>query len=620
MKTKFSLLLTLALSFVGFAAHAQVEVSTEAEQLKQSIEGKIQRTLDTYLGGKSKVIVNVRFRAPTAKEDDAVANIDTWMDLGYVTAPNEGVASNKIRFKAAEVDIRVSDQLDDATVQQIQLLANNALDGMNPDVKISRVAFLEPDALQAANGATPGKAADRTPASVTPEEPKSEVSVFEKLIQKYGALIPLAAALVLGLGLLLSSSIASTVISRSAGEIAAGIRSMRATVSSNPEKPLTVAAPLGLDIKSSEVSAAKAPPVAPRLREHFKNLAFVKKTLLENPLAFVRVLGDSPEDQRGLKWLLANLDDAERASLKSVLGRERILTLTQAINVEGPWDPASWLQGTVENAVLREVAGTSVVERALEGDQAFRLSMAPVEDLFQAVEESNDPASWRVALEFLPREKIGVVLRASDSSVWQRMLAGSDLDRDALRQAAGRILDRVGQNARDPRTAVQAEDKRRFYANILLDPAIDSILAKTLGEDDQFLDDLATMAPDFVALLRTKVWTPRSLDAVDHEALREAFLPLSPAQKMSVMLALPATVSQRFEDFLPEGTGRTIVLDQLRRARERQDLQEFDAATRLAREFLDYLRKQADSGRLALRKASTELPPVSGEGDEEQAA
>lgn len=604
MKKLLSVLMLLAMAVGALPVRAQVEINTEAEQFRQNVESKIIRMLETYLGARSKVLASVNFTYPdptapeTPTDASATASTETWLDLGYVNTPGDPTATlvlpGKLRIESTQVDVRVSETLDDATIQQVQQLITRALQGLNPQVRIEKVAF--PEALPEPPKTDPKAEEKKTEAPMDP---------LEQALHKYGALVPLVAALVVGLGLLLASTSASRMVASAASEIAAGIRSMRPTVSSNPDKPLTISSsePIGGDSAKS----GKTPPVPPRLREHFRNVAFAKKMIAENPLPFSRALSDSEEDLRGLRWLLTNIADEERRTLQKFISPERLLALSDLpSDGENPWDSSAWLQNMVENLVVREIAGGSLVEKSLRSEQSLRISTADPQALFKIVTELNEPAVWRVALEFLPKERVIGALKRSDTQLWQTLFAGSSLDEATLRKGAEQIIERLGDASTT--NARSSEEKKRFYSNILLDPALDSILAKPLGEDDGFLDEIAGMAPEFVELLRSKVWTPRSLERVTDESLRDAFNGLSPAQKTALMLAMPPEASERLQSYMPEGTGRTIVLDQLRRARERNDAGEVEAATRLAREFLDFLRRQAEEGKITLREAEAEAP------------
>jgi hypothetical protein len=631
-------LLVLALFGMSLGARAEIVLNTEAEQLRQATEAKLQHTLETYLGERSKVLVGVQFNltpevavAPTKPAEDpkleAVGD-ELWVDLGYVTTPgdvpvrepaaekNAPPLARKLSIDSVDADVRVSDGLDDATIQEVQNLTVASLQTLNPNVRILKVAFPTPPKKEEppppeVKPPPEEKKKDepaREPAAAAPPEP---LDGFDRLVKKFGPLIPLVAAGVVGLGILFAALFASRMLSESAGEIANGIRSMRSTLATSPDKPVSIAPILGPNGESlagggPRKGPPKTPPVSPRVREHSRNVAVIKQMLVENPLPFVRSLTDSAADRRGLRWLLASLSAEERTLLKSFLGADRIATLKESTEDEAGagFDATAWLQDTIEGLVVREVSGVSLIERSLNTPQVLRLSTASPDELYRVAEQVNDPAVWRVVLEFLPKEKILGAMKASDTGLLQKVVAGGDPDATTLQQAAVRIIRELGEaKAQDSSRSTAADDRKRFYANILLEPAIDSVLAKPLGEDDTFLDELSQMAPDFVELLRKKVWTPRSLGRVTNVALKEAFAPLSPAQKTALLLALPAEHSQRLEAFMPDGTGRTIVLDQLRKARERSDLAEFEAAGRLAREFLDFLRRQVEAGKIVLEES-----------------
>jgi hypothetical protein len=448
VKKLLSVLMLLAMAVGALPVRAQVEINTEAEQFRQNVESKIIRMLETYLGARSKVLASVNFTYPdptapeTPTDASATASTETWL-------------TGKLRIESTQVDVRVSETLDDATIQQVQQLITRALQGLNPQVRIEKVAF--PEALPEPPKTDPKAEEKKTEAPMDP---------LEQALHKYGALVPLVAALVVGLGLLLASTSASRMVASAASEIAAGIRSMRPTVSSNPDKPLTISSsePIGGDSAKS----GKTPPVPPRLREHFRNVAFAKKMIAENPLPFSRALSDSEEDLRGLRWLLTNIADEERRTLQKFISPERLLALSDLpSDGENPWDSSAWLQNMVENLVVREIAGGSLVEKSLRSEQSLRISTADPQALFKIVTELNEPAVWRVALEFLPKERVIGALKRSDTQLWQTLFAGSSLDEATLRKGAEQIIERLGDASTT--NARSSEEKKRFYSNILLD-------------------------------------------------------------------------------------------------------------------------------------------------------
>lgn len=611
MRALFRLVL-IAVSLAPAFARAQVEVNPDIEQFRSSLEAKLLHAVETFVGPRSKVLASVRVTATPlskileeqAETDAKKATDETWLDLGYVTTPNEGVSPETkttvvspggFRVDSVDADVRVSEKLDDATLAQVQTLAQNTLSAFSAKVKVAKTNFLE-----------------AIPEPPKAETAKEELSGFEKFLAKYGALVPLLGAILIGLGLIVASGTAVRSMGQAAADLASGLRSLKAAPAPAPNATAANAA----DTKESDASGPKAPPVPPRLRDHFRNLTLVKKRLSENPLPFLRALAEEGDDRRGLKWLLTNLNDEERAVIRKIIGLDRLSALAQDPPAadDVPWDPTAWLQTKVEDLVLREIAGGSLLEKAIDADQTLRLSSASAERLYKAAEDSQDPLAWRVAIEFLPRERVATLLRDSKQDFWKRLVEGSEIDADAARRGAAMLIERLGDDtnagaaAAGSSKAEVVEERRRFYSNILLDPAVDSVLAKGLGDDDTFLEELSGIAPDFVTLLRTKVWTPRSLERVPDEALREAFLALTPAQKTAVLLALPEGPSERLQSYFPEGTGRTIVLDQLRKARERGDAAEAESATRLAREFLDYLRKQVGEGRFNLIAEANDNP------------
>ncbi len=84
-------------------------------------------------------------------------------------------------------------------------------------------------------------------------------------------------------------------------------------------------------------------------------------------------------------------------------------------------------------------------------------------------------------------------------------------------------------------------------------------------------------------------------------------------QRVLVLLALPDAEYAHVEKVIPEGNARTIAISQVRRLKTRNDATDLQSATVIGRQFLDYLRKEAERGGFK-PLAEAEVTALSGSG------
>jgi hypothetical protein len=145
-----------------------------------------------------------------------------------------------------------------------------------------------------------------------------------------------------------------------------------------------------------------------------------------------------------------------------------------------------------------------------------------------------------------------------------------------------------------------SQKRAEYLKSTLLDPVIHLVLSKPLTEDEAFLGNLSASAPELVVMIRTKIWTAREVRRVPAETLRETVMNLSSEQRGLLLYSLPESEAAHIESALPEGNARTILSSQVKKLRARNDSTEQKTAIALGRQFLDYLRREAERGRISL--------------------
>jgi|GEM_PF-1865263 len=604
--TRLLLILGLSLGLAGASpALAQTPAATtstanraprgfdpEAEKIAQSIEQKIMRNVQGFLGADIPIMIQVEMLpidAPIAAEDDeGRANPDD-VDLGYVESM-PALSSNGShnpgdtpKFGGVRVHVGLPQSLSPEQIEGVKNLVRASAKSLRPKIRIV--------ALNKVVTPKPQTEAERTLASEPPP------STLDKLLAKYAAIFPLLGAIMVGAGLVFGA----WLLFSSVKQIARGIQDFRfPNISGNPDKPVVV------EHKNGQEAPARPrtpPPPSDRSRAALRNLKTVRAELTRNPMSLLRCLSESEDDLFGVRWLLPQLSDSEQEATKALLGPDRLSKIGALPKEAGEnWDTLAWLENLVQTLTFKRLSIRSALETALPKEELIRLAKLPPQRLQNAVPK-DDVLSLRIALEVLPSERSLELLRQSSDKLWEGLIQQAWPAPDDLRSAATRLLEAAGQD--EASLPEQNSGRAEFFSQVLLEPTLALLAEKGPGEDDAFLDSLTRKDKAFAELVRRRFWTPSILSRVADEVLRAAVAALTPAAKSALLVVLPATLNERVAALLPAGMGKTIAIDQARKIRERADAQELASCRAELRNFLNELKAAADRGEF-------ELAPVAG--------
>lgn len=590
------------LFLVGVSAHAESVVRKDILEMTEQAERRIRQHLVDFMGPEERALVSVVINekksdpATDSTPDASADRNNPWVLSGdYLPASIESGFNQERDFivDSADVSIQFERALDPLRQKEVEAIAGRVLKGIRTKVVIN--ASLDPSV----------KGGNRAPASL------SGPSFLDRFLKLLTSFMPIASAALVLLGLLA----VGYMLKRSAEEIANGVKSIR------PAQPkagaLGLSGPSPEDLKrledkntgkgeASHEGHRQGPPSVMSGIELRKNLQAIERYLAESPLLFVRSVQDDATDLMGLKFLVSKVSDVAKQRMKNLMGVERILkasTFVAGEEVVG-FDARGWVQELIEKIEIRKLAGGSVVEESLSAEESLLLQSAPQRDLFNVAIRLNSPSAWRVATDFMSSDFLRKNAGVLDESMWRLMVRGSGIsDSNEVRSAARALIERVrvsvSENAVLSKSKKEGEDhfKRRILPSL-----VDSILMKELGDDDRFVEDLVSDAPDFGEILRQKVWTPSRLNQVADVDLKALFNRLDSNEKKAYLIfAMPAPHGARLQAFLPEGNSKKIVLDMVQRLNGTVDEEKRNQMRALAREFLDYLRAQSVSGQLRLQ-------------------
>jgi hypothetical protein len=566
----------------GALGSVGLSINPAIGKIEESIESDIQSAIRQLFGPDARVFVSVHIKERTEAAKSPGDTERGGLDVGYVPIPlnpdgfrQPSGQAPSVLIESIDVDIHASDEVDPAVLQGAREIAARKLKSFKPTISVNKIA-------------SPKKQPSPTP-SAEDKDAKKEPFDWKTL---YPLISALGAALIVFVGIYLLSG----ALKSAGGFVSEGLKSLQ-NIGANAPK----AAPVEVTAKPAAAEEDKSKPPAPStaLKDYARNSRLVRQILKDAPMLFVQSLGDADSDWRGLKWMLPSLADDEQEMLKRYLGPARVNRVAQATGTAKD-DPTVWLQEFAERVMINKVQGGSPVEKALGAEKAKAFFLARPESLIEATKSVGSTAAWRILAEFLSRDRLEKLLPALEHGTWQLLISASDVSPEEVIQAADPMIEWIKNS---PLESAKNEEKAKYYSTTLLGPVVNSLLSMPLGDGDALMDRLESSSASFAQLIREKVWTPRMLDRVPSDHLARLIKSVNNDQKTALLFGLPDTQSARLEAMVPEGMARTIVLDQVKKARARADARELKAASAICRQILDHLRKESLAGKFALAEA-----------------
>jgi hypothetical protein len=574
--------------------------------MSELAERRIRQSVVDLLGPESRAVVNVYIKSypsiPTPKLKEVwQPNLHSLLFSDYLQPvlpdAEELLEKGSVLISGAEVTIRVEKYVDAALRQDVEDIAKNILKGIKTSVKVE-ASLPEPLALS-----QPDSSASM-PAGAH-EDPN-----FEGFVKRFSGLLLLLAGLFVLVGFLF----VGLTLKTSAREIAEGLRSIKPASNSSSGGTLTLSAPELKSLPQASKGVSESRRVLPTSTplsnsEINRNLEFVEKYIFESPMLFARSIKNDVEDLLGLKFLVAKVSPQAKKRLRDILGIEKILHANRYSSEQElvGFEAGGWIQGLIERIEMKKLAGGNIVEQALSNEDSLLLSNLPQDRLFEVARRINSPEAWRVATDFLSSDFLKKRSREIDTLTWKNLVKGSLVsDQEPVRQAAQAIIAEVGTGVSDNALVAKKKiESQELFVNQILPSLLDSIYSMELGEDDRFVNEIVKEAPDYAVLMDQFVWTPSKLDLFEDSILAALFERLDNEKKSFLLAILPSHHVRRFESFLPEGNVRKIVLDSTARLKASSNEKLRDQMRAFAREFLDSLRNQVQTGALVLREAAS---------------
>ena len=588
------LLLALALITASLAMpliSSAAEMSPDFHTMERDLETKIQSKIDALFGVQPRIIVTLTMREKL-KKAAAPERKENWVDVGYLSLPmnnepsKDSAAAKSFSIESVNVDLQVPETIAPQTVEQLKSLVKKNIPEIQPNITVSKF--------------TPPKEEPQKEAQKEKEKKdKDLMSLLPSLASFLGLVL---AALLLSAGIWLMAR----AVRMATQTIVDGMRESKGTVKS---ETISVQ-PLKTSVTPEPQTPSKQnPPLPSALKNYNKNITLLRSVLSENPILWVRCIQDQ-EDWIGTRWLLPLLNFDEQELLKRSLGPKRLKNLEEAKSTQPESiDQTAWLQGFAEKVVLSRIRGESSTQVALGPEKSIQFLTMEPQVLLEAVRSmGNNSSAWRLLVEFLPRNSLEVLFNQMEPDQWKWVISSYNLNSQEIPKTAEEILGKVKEieKSRD-----EVNRKETYFSTYLIEPLIHHLISKVPGDDDLLLEELSQTAPELVSLVHTRLWTSKILDRIPDEVIKPFLMGLPDPQKVALLIAYPEQQASRIEALLPEGTAKTIILDQVRKIRARNDLTERKSTFLIARQFLDSLRTQAATGKFELlpEASAANLPP-----------
>jgi DNA-directed RNA polymerase subunit H (RpoH/RPB5) len=473
----------------------------------------------------------------------------------------------KLEFKYVNIGIYLyEDKVDQAMTKFVREQTQNALIGIKTKIQVLSIAV---------------------PKVEKPSEPAKPFDAKKFLMDNMQSIALLGAAMFLGFFLLLAFAIVARILRGGMGDLASSIKAARGGDSRAP-------------VKEAEVMEAPggggATPFVDVYSESFKkSLASIRQLIQERPDLIRDAISADAGDYAYLKAILPYIEYAEQKFLLESLGRTHLLAIAQTEDSDIPFeDLRLWINHLVERVSVRSLTNESASMRLIEASDREVLLRADHRQIIDFLLKKPTAGAMLLGMEILSEDEREEVLAKLNVEDW----------RPVLTMPAEKIAHEVKAVSRDlvqvAKTSTSTDgfsvgDLQQFWEKNLLGPTVKRLNALPIGEEDRLLRELKTQSERFHEMVIAKFWPVSALGDFSRDILAREWKGYSPEERLYVVLGLPERFGSILLELIPEGTARTVLLDNLKRAREKQDEETLSRGHDSARAFMDFLREKHGS-------------------------
>lgn len=595
-------------------------------ELQEKFEQRIVSRLKVFLPPDSKFDVSVQAKIAdpkvTAKTNTATNKKKASFDVGYLSVP---VSDDFISGLENGLDKDANSQMHPPQVEEVTVSSIDAavVISKSDDPKLQDSPEAEKKNIAAITQLVQGlfdkiptrvkveyfSKLPEAPAPVTPEKP------FD--VQKnMPYLIGLVATLIMAFAV---SAIARSLRSASVS-VVDGLLNLNSRVKSDvkseeinkdsgkkedQDKPGKPAAVAGVTASMGTIHAVPNPDP--------HSVKVIKDFILENPVMVGRTISDSVVDMIGLRHLLPYLEETERALIHMVLGHRRLqrmwdIALDDHIQGENLYDFNAWLHRIAEKLTIRKLQGVSSIEQAVGKERMIKIIGAGEEKIFEIAKRHNHRATWRVALEFLSKEYVAEFLRKMNFTDLEVFLSSALSPFEEISNSVDRMIQELEGVSSQPKTGdltQTTEERNSYYEKHMVDPLVAMITEKPPVEDELFLRRIDSLSTELGQLVRARVWSPERFKEIPDYYLDRRIKALTINERVSLILVLPKEQSERIRSMIPEGNGRSIVLDLVKQALAKADTKRDQENFAFFRGFMDSIKSDYEQKKFELSTGPT---------------
>ena len=322
------------------------------------------------------------------------------------------------------------------------------------------------------------------------------------------------------------------------------------------------------------------------------HLALFTRMLKESPIAVMQTVKESIQESSSefsyhFRKLMVRLSEEDLDAVKKCLSEEDLESVRNDEHATSSQEHVSWLQEFCEKLVVKKVSGGSSLERLMGTDAAREFYAVDPDILAEIAKETGTQAGWRIASEFLPKEKISQIFAAGDATLKNVLITAAAVSSEAVQKTIPEMIEKI----KNTKKGVTLENDE--YNDLIASSLVTELAARPLDQWDQGVVEFNQLSPDVGRLVAEQFWTPANIAQVPDAYFSQVVKGLKPEQKAKLIAGYPQPHSSRILSFIPEGQGRTIVEDMVSKLRRKNDI---DALKEYCVEFLKRLQKDAKEG------------------------
>lgn len=550
---KYGFIIFCFLCFLLPSAHA-VQLDTRVvefeNQLRTNFEQFVQRVFDFQISAKVIAIVD---------KSKNLGSLEV-LDTGYMQNPRLNSATttdnqiNQLRITSLNVELYLNKGVSPEFEKQVRTLATSYFSRYNPKIAIKTLSF------------------DSENEEQKREKKEKEIRESSRKSSQFNFIIIGLAFLVGAILLLIGIYDFSKSFMGGFTKLSNALLGLKPSAIKEPPKPDT-AAPKP-DLKEKPQVIFDKDVVA-------ANIAVVKQMLQSYQYEFIKTLGQNKNNKLGLKWLLPQFNDIERAHVKNLVDDSFFL---EADSVSPDFNPILWLQNFSENLIVSQLTSQNDPLQNFEKDEIREILQWPKATVAQIARESNDPAVWSVAKTILNQTELFEVTKSFSANDWATYIKGFTYNNETLKSGFKKI--KAGLQAM---SGSQHKTSKIEGVKTLLPQLIESIKNQPFGKEQEFIDTIVSAEPQIKILLEDSIWTPTKLKLIPERYMKTFLQSLDVETAFQFLISLPDDTSSWLKSLVPEGNRKILINDLLTKAEKHFENQNKLAAHMTARSLVDQL-------------------------------